>query len=215
MLDDDPGETEPRARDKGTLRDQQKARTRAALLASAKRLFIENGYATVTVDDITREVGCSRATFYLHFANKSDVLARVGAETMQQRARAVYGDLDDVLSGGRRDEFTAWVRRALDWFVRNRDILPTWDEALAVEPSFRKVGRESIIALTDSMPEYLARWPAGRRGEARFRVELLVAQLERYFTRAHVQGTIEFDLESAAEILADIWFPALTAPTES
>ncbi|WOC11933.1 hypothetical protein [Gordonia sp. MP11Mi] len=99
--------------------------------------------------------------------------------------------------------------------MQSRDEFRAWDEALAVEPGFRKVGRESILALTDSMPEYLARWPAECGAEAEFRVELLVTQMERYFTRAHVQGTIEFDLESAAEILADIWSPALTAPVET
>lgn len=211
MLDDhaDSGFRDPAA---GTMRDRQKAMTRAALLDAAKELFVAEGYAAVTVDDVARAVGCSRATFYLHFANKGDVLAKIGAETMQQRARFVYGDLDDVLRTGDRGEFTAWVRRALDWFDRNRAILPAWDEALAVEPGFRNVGRESIVALTDSMPQYLDRWPVDRRDEARFRVELLVTQLERYFLRAYVQRTIEFDVVAAADVLTDIWFPALTGP---
>ncbi len=195
-----------------TLRDEQKARTRSALLQAARGLFVSRGYAGVTIDDITREVGCSRATFYLHFSNKMDVLARISAETMQQRAAAVYRDLDAVLETGSRAEFVAWVVRALDWFDRNRDILPTWDEALAAEPEFQTVARDSIVALTAAMPRYLARWPAGRRDEARFRVELLVTQLERYFTRSAVQRTIEFSGPAAAEILGDIWFPALQAP---
>ncbi|GAA4811699.1 TetR/AcrR family transcriptional regulator [Tomitella cavernea] len=195
-----------------TLRDEQKARTRTALLTAARGLFVARGYATVTVDDITREVGCSRATFYLHFAGKMDVLARISAETMQQRAAGVYRDLDAVLESGSRAEFVAWVVRALDWFDRNREILPTWDEALAAEPEFQAVGRRSIVELTAAMPHYLARWPEGRQDEARFRVELLVTQLERYFTRSAVQGTIEFTGDAAAEILAGIWFPALQAP---
>lgn len=195
-----------------TLRDEQKRRTRLALLESARTLFVTRGFTAVTIDDITRHAGCSRATFYLHFAGKTDILARISAETMQQRAAAVYADLDAVLQTGSRAEFTAWVVRALAWFDRNRDILPTWDEALAAEPGFQPVGRESIAMLTDAMPAYLGRWPEGRRDEARFRIELLVTQLERYFTRAAVQGTIEFPDDRAAEVLADIWFPALQAP---
>lgn len=204
-----PAETGGKPR---TLRDEQRRRTRLALLTAARELFVGEGYAGVTVDDITGRVGCSRATFYLHFTNKMDVLAKISAETMQQRAAAVYRDLDAVLETGSRAEFAAWVRRALDWFDRNRDILPTWDEALAAEPEFQSIGRDSIMELTAAMPSFLSRWPADRRDEARFRVELLVTQLERYFTRSAVQRTIEFSGDAAAEILADIWYPALQAP---
>lgn len=199
-----------------TLRDEQKRRTRSSLLEAARRLFVARGYAGVTIDDITREVGCSRATFYLHFANKMDVLARISAETMEQRAAEVYRDLDAVLETGSRARFASWVRRALDWFDRNREILPTWDQAMAAEPEFRAIGRRSITELTEAMPAYLARWPEDRRAEARFRVELLVTQLERYFTRSAVQGTIaysaDFSGDGVAEVLTDIWFPALQAP---
>ncbi len=205
-------ETPTAAAPRPNLREEQKRRTRLALLAGARRLFVDRGYASVTVDDITREVGCSRATFYLHFTNKMDVLARISAETMEKRAAAVYRDLDEVLRNGSRPAFTEWIEATLGWFSTNRDILPAWDEALKTEPDFRPVGRESITALTDAMPDYLARWPADRRDEARFRVELLVTQLERYFTRSTVQGTIEFAPERAAEVLTDIWFPALLPP---
>ncbi|AUH68031.1 MULTISPECIES: TetR/AcrR family transcriptional regulator [Gordonia] len=194
------------------LRDEQKRRTRLALLEAARGLFTENGYADVTVDDITRAVGCSRATFYLHFTNKTDILARISAETMQQRAASVYGDLDAVLRDGSRAAFTAWIERALEWFDANRDILPAWDEALSADPEFRSVGRASITALTDAMPDYLSRWPDDRREEARFRIELLVTQLERYFTRSTVQRTIEFAPDRAADVLTDIWYPALQPP---
>ena len=64
--------------------------------------------------------------------------------------------------------------RALDWFALHREILPTWDQALAVEPEFQAIGRHSIQELTDAMPKYLDRWPRDRQGEARFRIELLV-----------------------------------------
>ncbi|MGI6798676.1 TetR/AcrR family transcriptional regulator [Gordonia sihwensis] len=194
------------------LRDEQKRRTRLALLEAARGLFTENGYADVTVDDITRAVGCSRATFYLHFTNKTDILARISAETMQQRAASVYGDLDAVLRDGSRAAFTAWIERALEWFDANRDILPAWDDALSADPEFRSVGRASITALTDAMPDYLSRWPDDRREEARFRIELLVTQLERYFTRSTVQRTIEFAPDRAADVLTDIWYPALQPP---
>ena len=199
-------------------RAEQKSHTRRVLLDQGRKLFVAAGYPNVTIDDITRAVGCSRATFYLHFKNKMDLLASISAETIELRAKEVYRDLDAVLLTGDRAEFVAWVNRALDWFYRNREILPTWDQALAAEPEFQSIGRRAIQELSDAMPRYLDRWPRTRQGEARFRVELLVTQLERYFTRAEIQGTIAYPSDapeqSVAEVLTDIWFPALQPPLE-
>lgn len=196
-----------------TLRDEQKRQTRLRLLETSKELFIERGYAAVTIDDIASVVGCSRATFYLHFASKMEVLQKISAETFDQRAAAVYADLDHVLEVGTKPEFTEWVKRSLAWFERNKGILPAWDEALALEPEFKAIARESIYALLEAMPLYLERWPESRRDEARLRIELLVSQLERFFTRWAVQGTIEFSGDDAAEVLSDVWFVALQPPT--
>ncbi|SFS72750.1 TetR/AcrR family transcriptional regulator [Saccharopolyspora flava] len=197
-----------------TLRQQQKQRTRGALLTAARRLFVERGYAAVTVDDITTEVGCSRATFYLHFSGKPDVLRRIGAETVQQRAVSVYADLDEVLASGSRAEFAEWLRRAVDWFERNRDILPVWDEAVALEPSFRPIATEAVAELPAAMPRYLERWGQDRDDEARLRVGLLVTQLERFFTRWAVQGTLDTGETDPAVTLTDIWYPALLPPEQ-
>lgn len=196
-----------------TLRDQQKQQTRRGLLDSAREQFVERGYAAVTVDDIAAQVGCSRATFYLHFSGKADVLQKIGAETMEQRAVAVYADLDAVLESGSQAEFTRWMRRALEWFETNQAILPAWDEAVAIEPEFKAIARRAINELPAAMPRYLARWGTDREDEARLRIELLVSQLERFFTRWAVQETIEFSAGRAADVLSDIWWPALRPPT--
>lgn len=66
--------------------------------------------------------------------------------------------------------------------------------------------------LVDAMPRYLRRWGPDRADEARLRIELLVSQLERFFTRWAVQGTIRASGDEAADVLCDIWFPALLPP---
>ena len=204
------------SRDEGprrmTLRDEQKRQTRLKLLMTSREQFVSRGYAVVTIDDIASAVGCSRATFYLHFNSKMDVLQKIGAETMEQRATAIYADLDRTLETGSQAEFTAWVGRSLAWFEANKDILPAWDEALALEPDFKDVAKQAIYDLPMAMPSYLKRWGADRQAEARLRIELLVSQLERFFTRWAVQGTIEFSGDAAATVLGDIWFAALQPP---
>ncbi|SEK58478.1 DNA-binding transcriptional regulator, AcrR family [Rhodococcus maanshanensis] len=200
---------------RGTLRAEQKRATRARLLESAWGLFAVKGYAAVTVDDIAAEVGCSRATFYLHFPGKVDILMALAQEGMAPSALSVYQDLDRVLDTGSRTEFTDWLTRAFEWFQLYKEMLPAWDEATALEPDFRAIARDGILALPNSMTSYLARWPEDQRDGARLRVELLMTQLERFFTRWATLGTIDVSAEAATEVLTDIWFPALTAPAAS
>ncbi|MEU2030447.1 TetR/AcrR family transcriptional regulator [Nocardia amamiensis] len=196
-----------------SLREEQKQQTRARLMEAAKELFAARGYAAVRVDDIAAAVGCSRATFYLHFAGKLEILRAIAEQGTAPSALHFYQDLDRVLETGSRAEFVGWVTRAIEWFHEYKDLLPAWDEATALEPEFREIARNGILALPNAMTAYLAAWPDDRKDEARLRVELLVAQLERFFTRWAMQGTIEVSAEQAAEVLTDIWFPALRAPT--
>jgi len=205
--------TEPAAR-RGSLREEQKRLTRNKIVETARSLFETEGYSAVRVDDIVAAVGCSRATFYLHFTSKSEVLRAIANEGTLTSVREFYADLDRVLTTGSRAAFEEWMTRAIYWFLTNKDMLPAWDEATALEPEFRAVAREGIMTLADSMPAYLARWPEQRRDEARLRIELLVAQLERFFTRWAMQGVIDVTAEKAATVLTDVWFPALQAPVE-
>ncbi|ABL83741.1 MULTISPECIES: TetR/AcrR family transcriptional regulator [unclassified Nocardioides] len=56
-------------------RGQAREKTRDAVLQAALRLFSEHGYLAVRVEDIAREAGVSRATFYKHFAEREEILA--------------------------------------------------------------------------------------------------------------------------------------------
>ncbi|MFE6859851.1 TetR/AcrR family transcriptional regulator [Nocardia sp. NPDC057668] len=198
-----------------SLRDEQKRLTRTRLIEAAKGLFTTQGYAPIRVDDIAAAVGCSRATFYLHFNGKSDVLRAIAEQGALPSVQYFYEDLDHVLESGSRTEFAAWMRRSIDWFQEYKDLLPAWDEATALEPEFREVAREGILAVPNVMTAYLSRWPADRQDEARLRIELLVAQLERFFTRWAMQGTIDVSADEAATVLTDIWYPALQTPANS
>lgn len=55
-------------------RKQQAENTRRRLADTALRLYASRGYDRVVVDDICREAGVSKGTFYVHFASKDQVL---------------------------------------------------------------------------------------------------------------------------------------------
>ena len=59
---------------------ERTATTRAALLAAARALFAEQGFAATTREDIGRRAGGTHGALYHHFASKAAVGAAVVAE---------------------------------------------------------------------------------------------------------------------------------------
>ena len=68
--------------------DRRVRRTRFAVQSALVGLMVERDYTTITVADIAERADVSRSTFYLHFADKEDVL-RVGAEAARDWAQSV------------------------------------------------------------------------------------------------------------------------------
>jgi AcrR family transcriptional regulator len=68
--------------------------TRAALIAAARRLFAERGYAAVGTEEIVREAGVTRGALYHHFDGKRELL------------RAAYEQLESELSAQFASEIT-------------------------------------------------------------------------------------------------------------
>src|ERR1700759_2631490 len=90
-----------------TLRDEQKRLTRRRLIEGALVAFERKGYAAATIDDIVAEANASRATFYLHFKRKADVVL-VLAKARSRDWRDLYRDL---ASGGAltRERLYPWL----------------------------------------------------------------------------------------------------------
>lgn len=57
-----------------TKREEKKRATRQRLLENAQKLLLKQGYSTLSVEDITRETGIAKGTFYNYFARKEDLL---------------------------------------------------------------------------------------------------------------------------------------------
>jgi AcrR family transcriptional regulator len=66
---------------------------RSAILATAEELFTRFGARRVTVEEICREAGASKMTFYKHFRNKVDLVRQIHDELVA-RGFAVYDEIN-------------------------------------------------------------------------------------------------------------------------
>lgn len=109
---------------------QRTERTRLALLAAARTLFAERGYAATTVAEITRAADRAHGTFYLYFDNKHDLFTALLAgmvETITGHAREVWADeptLDAIWLG---------VRDFLHVCEEHRDLWDLLEQMAAVD----------------------------------------------------------------------------------
>ena len=61
----------------GNQKLEQGAATRASLLAAARELFGERGYAATSLDDVAAQAGVTKGALYHHFHGKADLFAAV------------------------------------------------------------------------------------------------------------------------------------------
>lgn len=83
-------------------RHERSRRTRAAIVASAGRLFVEHGYVATTIEQIAEDAGISPQTIYTGFGQKAHVLSAVVDAT-------IVGD-DDPIGLAARDWFVGIAR---------------------------------------------------------------------------------------------------------
>jgi AcrR family transcriptional regulator len=62
---------------------RRRARTRADLLTSARRVFAENGYHEASITDITKGADVGVGTFYLHFRDKDEIFTTLIEEGLR------------------------------------------------------------------------------------------------------------------------------------
>ncbi|MEW9529451.1 TetR/AcrR family transcriptional regulator [Microbispora sp. NPDC049125] len=62
---------------KGTRRAEQARATRRRIIDQARELFLRQGYAATTLDQIATQAGVAVQTVYFHFGNKATVLKEV------------------------------------------------------------------------------------------------------------------------------------------
>lgn len=120
--------------------DRRKQRTRQMLSDALTALILEKGYDDVLIQDITDQANLSRATFYLHFDNKEDLLI-YSLRSVFDGLVAQLGPLskDDLTWNGAPPSLVAFQHAG-----ENRDLYRVMLRA------------RSMGAITDRIRDYLA-----------------------------------------------------------
>ncbi len=151
-------------------RGQQREETRNRLFDAAVAEFRRVGFADAQIDDIVREAGVARGTFYFHFPTKEHVLvelARRGQESIIERLAALrrrplavksfLQHLIDAVIAESMSDGEPWLQREIfALFARQAKALEGQDYPLqeAVTQFFREAQERGEVR-ADLMPSEL------------------------------------------------------------
>ncbi|HYZ66449.1 MAG TPA: helix-turn-helix domain-containing protein [Mycobacterium sp.] len=90
----------PAAEQPASLRTEQVAQTRAALVAAGRRLFGENGFRGTSVEDLAREARVTTGALYHHFPTKTAlfeaVFVQAHTDLLMASSKAAQGAADGI-----------------------------------------------------------------------------------------------------------------------
>lgn len=119
---------------------QRATRTREAILAAARQLFLERGYSGTRISNITDACGISRAGFYTYFTDKREVFSTLG-ESAYRDILGVAGRWDSLPPVCVLDDVTAWVVDYFAYMDRHGAFVLSAGQAVPVDEDIRAGGR--------------------------------------------------------------------------
>jgi len=134
------------------LRSARKAFTRAHISAAARQLFVENGFAATTMDQIGKAAGAPRSTLYTHFSDKAEILDAIADD--------YFAKLNTVLATmpgptPTRAEIRSWIDE-LAHLIHDDRMPAILFNGIGAGPDMpdavKRIGESVIAALADRLP---------------------------------------------------------------
>lgn len=185
-----------------SLRAAQKRLTYELFLAKGLELFEEKGYAATTVDDIASAAGSTRATFYLHFSSKAELMSAL----LQQVESILIDDdppLTEVVRSGSRELVRRWLDHRMGQWEEIKPYLVASYQAYNEDAVVQQTEKwfEDVIGRMTAGLDAAGRFPAKER---RIRCILAFGQLE-YLSRRYFSGGWSVPRKLCLEQLTDSW----------
>ncbi len=177
--------------------------TRSLLADAAVRVFAERGYARATIDQIAAEAGASRATFYLHFRTKADLL-----KDLLERAEVTFTDpytgLAEALRAQDRESVREWILDAMRRWIGVEGVMrPVYEAANADAEIYREIFPDDLPGMAAMSEALLDAGVVPDAERAEVYTIILYSPLLHLF-RKHLRAE-PFDHDLAARSIADAW----------
>jgi AcrR family transcriptional regulator len=139
-------------------RRRTKAATRDALIDATKRLLGGGtSFAALKAEHIVEEAGMSRATFYLHFRDKSELVAALATDQVAWRDEIGAEALTDPTL--RRETLHAMIADIVTRWAENHAVLSAIIEVAEYDPAMADTWRTAMHEVADkAAQQFRARW---------------------------------------------------------
>jgi AcrR family transcriptional regulator len=115
-----------RAASKPRPRTKPPEERRDELMSAAQRLFLEQGVAPTTIEEIASAADVAKGTFYLYFSSKEDVLAALGDRFAQQHLARIEAAIAAKPADDWKSRLAAWAAAGVAFYldsIRLHDVL--------------------------------------------------------------------------------------------
>lgn len=206
-----PAPTEAQqARRKGGPLTERGARRKNELVAAARRVFEERGYADAGVSHIVHEAHVSQGTFYTYFDTKDDIFRAVANDVVESMLASLT--VNTHASSGLHGRVQDAMKRYIDAYRPHAAILAQMEHVGTFSPVLKELRLEVRVAFVDRT----------RRGIRRMKDEGLADQgLDEDYTAEALGAMLEytcyiwftlgqnFDEDRLIRALSLIWEKAL------
>jgi AcrR family transcriptional regulator len=135
---------------------EKRARTRAQLVAAASALFARRSWAAVTIDDLVREAGVAKGTFYVHFDDMHALTVAVADDLIRS-----FDELIQIRRASTADPLLR-VAFGCDAFIEKAFEDPAWGALVArMARSYPSVGETARRRLKEDLTRALDALPGG------------------------------------------------------
>ncbi len=183
-------------------------KTRSKIAAAARAEFLEAGYEASSIESIARRAGVSRATYYIHFANKVEALVEIWHASIDDKMLEIIAELDALFPHPSRNSLRKWLERAVSYWGKTADLVELTAQVLALDPQMTRPWVQRNVQTVDGMSNYLSGFRAKEQPVARLRMGMLLLQLDRMCFILN-RGELPHSRAVLIEALTDIWWQCL------